>query len=230
MMRFLTLALLVLVLAAPASAQDRREPRLRPAANPSAVIARELEFAQAAQDKGQWTAFREFASEDAVMFVPQAVFAQEWLRNRTNPAVSVTWQPAEVWSSCDGSLVVSQGAWQCPDSVGYFTTIWERQRDGPYMWVLDHETVLDQPRILPEMIPGHVAECPASGRPSRLGSVAGGNSPDLANLVGRSRDGTMTWSAIAAPDGSQSLKIEWRQDGAMQLLMTEQLVAPGTRD
>ena len=103
MKRLITFALLALA-SMPVAA---REPRthLRPAANPSAVIARELEFSQAAQDKGQWTAFREFAAKDAVMFVPQMVLAQGWLKDRPNPPVAVRWQPQEVWSSCDGSTV-----------------------------------------------------------------------------------------------------------------------------
>ena len=37
---------------------------LRPTANPSAVVAAELAFARAAQEKGQWTAFREYAADE----------------------------------------------------------------------------------------------------------------------------------------------------------------------
>src|SRR6476659_1146456 len=70
-----------------------RDPNFRQGANPSAAIAAELAFAQLAQDKGQWTAFRETATADAVMFVPQSVQAQAFLKNRANPAVAVKWQP-----------------------------------------------------------------------------------------------------------------------------------------
>ena len=213
-----------LLFAAPAAAKERGD--LIRTANPSSVIARELEFAKAAQDKGQWTAFREFAAEDAIMFVPKAVLAQDWLKGRPNPPVAVRWQPAEVWSSCDGSLVVSQGPWQLPDSVGYFTTIWQRQGDGSYKWVLDHGNPLEEPRAVPEMIPAHVAECPASGRPRRLGSVAGGGGFDVANPEGRSGDGTVMWAVTTGADGSKNLSIEWQQDGAMQPLLTDRVVAP----
>ena len=109
--------------------RDREEFR----ANPSAVIAAELAFARLAQEKGQWTAFLETSTEEAVMFVPQPVNARQWLRGRANPPQAVRWQPHQVWSSCDGTLAVTKGAWQRPDgTVGYFTTIWERQRDGDY--------------------------------------------------------------------------------------------------
>src|SRR3546814_4565755 len=47
------------------------------AANPSAFIAAELAFARLARDKWQWTAFRETAADDAVMFMPQRVLARD---------------------------------------------------------------------------------------------------------------------------------------------------------
>lgn len=223
-MKRLVPLLALLIAAAPAAAKER----LLPVANPSAVIARELEFARAAQEKGQWTAFREFAAEDAVMFVPQTVIAKAWLTNRPDPAVSVTWQPTEVWSSCDGQLVVSHGAWQRPGAVGYFTTIWERQPGGGYKWILDHGDTLTEPLAVPDMIPAHVAECPADRRPQRLGAVAAPKMPDLANPGGVSLDGTLAWTVSVEPDGSRNLSIAWRQDGTMQPMLIEQVAAPET--
>src|SRR5690606_35236327 len=94
-------------------------------ASPGEVVAAELAFARLAQEKGQWTAFLGTSTSDAVMFVPQPVNAHEWLRRQSNPAEAVRWQPHQVWSSCDGTLAVTKGAWQRPDrSVGYFTTGW----------------------------------------------------------------------------------------------------------
>ena len=110
---------------------EGRLPRgVRPIANPSAIVATEDDFARDAQDKGQWTAFAEYATDDAVMFVPEPVIAREWLRKQQNPPRAVAWQPYQVWSSCDGTLAVTKGAWQRPNgTVGYFTAIWERQRN-----------------------------------------------------------------------------------------------------
>jgi hypothetical protein len=64
-------------LTACAAGPNARGPGLRPAANPSDVISAELAFARLAQEKGQWTAFRQTATSDAVMFVPQRVRAQD---------------------------------------------------------------------------------------------------------------------------------------------------------
>ena len=94
-----------------AGAEDRPGPpgRARNSyADPSAVIAAELAFARLAQEKGQWTAFAATAANDAVMFQPQMVLAQQWLKGRANPPVAVKWQPHQVWSSCDGSLARSK--------------------------------------------------------------------------------------------------------------------------
>ena len=60
-------------------------------ANPSKVIATELAFARTAQEKGQWTAFAEFATDDATMFVPEPVNAKDWLKRQVNPPRAVAW-------------------------------------------------------------------------------------------------------------------------------------------
>ena len=169
MKRAAGLGLLALAVSLGAAAADAR-PRQRPggpagagSANPSALVAMELAFNRMAQDKGQWTAFREFADEDAVMFVPQAVKARDWLKGRGDPAQAVTWQPYQVWMSCDGTLGVTKGAWQRPNgTVGYFTTIWRKQgkpgKNGEYLWVLDQGDVLPEPLPEPDFLSASVAD------------------------------------------------------------------------
>jgi hypothetical protein len=179
-------------------------------ADPSAVIAAELAFARAAQEKGQWTAFAQYAADDAVMFVPQPVNARDWLRGQTNPAQAVAWQPHQVWSSCDGTLAVTKGAWQRPDgSVGYFTTVWERQRGGDYKWVMDQGDVLAQPLEAPEFVGAAVADC----SPAQVNIV-----PILPGqrLTGRSDDGTLVWEVLVQPDASRSVLARYWDGSAWQ--------------
>jgi len=163
-----------------ATAQDR--PQRSGRANPSAVIAAELAFARLARDKGQWTAFRETAADDAVMFVPQRVNAREWLRKRADPAESVRWQPHAVWMSCDGSLAVTRGAWQQADGrQGYFTTVWRPRKKGGYEWVMDQGDGLAEPLPAPEMISASVAACervPPVERVAAIGQQHGSASTD----------------------------------------------------
>ncbi len=145
-------------------------PSLRPTANPSAVIAAELGFSQLAQIKGQWTAFRATAAENAELFVPERVPAEAWLKGRADPTVPVRWQPHAVWSSCDGSYAVTRGAWERPGSAGTYVTVWQRQKDGKYKWRLDMSLADERAAPAPEMVTARVADCGKS--PEQRASLA----------------------------------------------------------
>ena len=209
-----------------------REELLR--ADPSKVIAAELAFARAAQEDGQWTAFIDYADDDAVMFVPQLVNAHAWLRQQTNPAQAVRWQPHQVWSSCDGSLAVTKGAWQRPNgTVGYFTTVWERKRDNEYEWVLDQGDTLDQALAAPELIESKVAECARPDAPGdrrerfrfvsatiRPGVCEGGT----CRGGGTSADGTLSYTYEVNGQGRQ-LIARMRESGAMLEVLRSEVSA-----
>ena len=193
-------------------------------ANPSKVVATELAFARAALEKGQWTAFAEYATEDAVMFVPETVNAQAWLRGRANPPQAVRWQPHQVWSSCDGSLAATRGAWQRPDgSVGYFTTVWQRQGDGEYRWVMDQGDVLAEPLEAPEMIGAEAAAC--DSQPTPPAEMLAG--PQDAIRSGAARDGTLRWHAVVRPDGSRSVVARYWDGSEWQTAFEDQVAAGG---
>ncbi|MGE3693528.1 MAG: hypothetical protein AB7F98_19300, partial [Novosphingobium sp.] len=233
---------LALLVATSAAAQDHRgsssserQPQSRSRnsyANPSAVIAAETAFARLAQEKGQWTAFAETAARDAVMFEPRMVYAQEWLKDRPNPPVAVRWQPHRVWSSCDGSLIVSHGAWQRANGTGWFTTIWQRQKDGGYKWVLDHGDSLAQPLAEPEMISALIADCPERRRrpdgkpPAKRPKVRNLPPLDPARREGKSDDGTLSWDVTVDAAGARSLSVTWKKDGASATALAQQVAAP----
>ena len=148
----------------------------RALADPGKVVATEIAFARMAQDEGLWTAFREYSTDDAIVFSPQAVNAKDWLKGRDDPPEPIKWQPHQVWSSCDGSLAVSTGAAQYPDgSNGYFVTVWQRQLDGAYRWIMDSGGKLEQPWKAPEFIDAQVASCdplpPAAATVDRAGGT-----------------------------------------------------------
>ena len=215
--------------ASPAQAQNRTR---TPPANPSAVIAAEIGFARMAQEKGQWTAFRTHAAKDGVMFVPQMVLAQDWLKNRADPPQAVNWQPHIVWSSCDGSLVASHGAWQGPSGAGYFTTIWQRQKKGEYRWVLDHGDTMAFPLDAPAMIQANVAECPSRdelrerARLLRERRKAKPAPFDPARRAGESDDGSLAWEVTVTPEGARSVSVNWRKEGAMGPALLQSVEAP----
>ena len=192
-------------------------------ANPSKVIATELAFARTAQEKGQWTAFAEFATDDATMFVPEPVNAKDWLKRQVNPPRAVAWQPHQVWSSCDGTLTVTKGAWQRPDgSVGYFTTVWERQGrpgdDEEYRWVLDQGDTLAEPLPEPDFIGTQVADCGGGALDETLAAGPGGS--------GRSDDGTLAYSWTVAADLSRTIAVTMLVDGEAEEVLTVAVAAP----
>ena len=191
-------------------------------ADPGKVIATELAFARAAQEKGQWTAFAEFAADDAVMFVPEPINAKEWLRRQTNPAQTVRWQPHEVWSSCDGTLAVTRGAWQRPDgSTGYFTTVWERQRNSEYRWVMDQGDALAQPLPEREMIEARVADCRLESPQTPATDFT--DDPSEKINSGHSRDGTLWWRVVTKADGSRRVTATYWDGSAWQVAFMEQV-------
>jgi hypothetical protein len=212
--RAIALLAVAAALAACAGPSGRHGPReLRPFAEPSTVIATELAFARLAQEQGQWTAFAKYAADDAVLFVPEPVDARQWLKKQQNPAQAVAWQPYQVWSSCDGTLAVTKGAWQRPDgTAGYFTTVWRRQeRDRGYKWVLDQGDTLAEPLAAPEFVQANVADCAARGRPG------GGAAPAAAKA---SDDGTLRYQWSVADGGARHFAVEMLVGGEMKTVLT----------
>ncbi len=250
MKRLISLALLAF--AAIPSAHAERPPRggmMRPLANPSALIAAEMAFARAAQDKGQWTAFAETAAPQAQMFVPQRVSAPEWLKKRANPAAAVKWQAHAVWMACDGSAGVTRGGWQGEGSAaGWFTTVWQRQKKGDYKWLLDQGGPSAEPIAAPDFLEGKIADCPArpepredetgpppprpaKGVPETLPPLAGPipswDAPAGADAQdGRSRDGTLAWRSVVLPDGARDFAVWMWKDGAMAEVVRTHADAP----
>ena len=219
-MRLLAAAVALSLVAGCAQGPD---PRKRPlAANPSAYVAAEIGFARLAQDKGQWTAFRETAAPDAVMFVPQRVKARDWLKSQKDPAESVKWQPHAVFVSCDGNSGATTGAWQKSGASGYFTTVWMRDPiSGKISWVLDHGDGLTTPRDAPDFIASSQAKC--GSRPA-VPIEAGAEGDDMA--VGLSGDQTLSWTSIVHPDQSRRVIVRMWDGKSMKTVIDNDVAAP----
>lgn len=133
----LALALAGCASGGPPRLTERQRAFLGEAAEPSQVIATDLAFARAARENGQWTAFRSFAGEGAVIHqdgVPTPAAA--WLSRQRDPKSPLQWTPTALWSSCDGQTTVTHGTSRYPDgSWGRYVTVWERQRDRSHRWV-----------------------------------------------------------------------------------------------
>ena len=186
-------------------------------ANPSAVIAAELAFARMAREQGTWTAFRETSTDDALWPSPPGYAnVHQDLKDVPNPAQPILWGPDAVWVSCDGSFALSTGPATQPNGRrGRFATIWQRQRDEDYKWVLDQGFDLEEGYAEPEMIGARVADCPpGTGRErqrARRPEVQRGG----AWASGRSNDGTLEWSTEMAADCHRTLTVRASQSGTM---------------
>jgi hypothetical protein len=225
---------------------------LAAAAAGAGPVAAERAFAAMAQREGQWTAFRAFAAPEAIMFVPEAGNAREFLTGRADPPVSVIWWPGHSWIACDGSLAVNSGPWLRSGgaSSGTFTTVWKRQPNGSWKWLLDqgHSTPKpvsagDRPEIVRPACRSlaAAAEAPASDLPAphlrvQLDDAMPGtqlpamNADEGARIGGgQSADGSLRWEAraVKGDPGAHVLRL-WTWDGAaMRLALFELSGVPG---
>ena len=208
-------ALLAVALAlVPLATADAREPRgPRPFAEPGQVIATERAFARMAREKGTWTAFRHYAAKDALWPGPALENVHKALKSVPDPAQPVLWGPDAAWSSCDGSFAVTTGEAVFPGGrKSRFLTVWQRQKDGEYRWVLDQGFASKGGAIDPETIPAKVAECVRGPRPSRDVRRGEGWGSATAN------DGTLAWTTAIAADCSRVAVVTMlRTDGIAEV-------------
>jgi len=230
----LSAALLLAACSGPGGSRGMRGPPLRPVAEPGKVVAAEMGLARSVREKGQWTAFAEYAAPDAVLFVPRPVAAKDWLKRRANPPAGLVREPARVVSSCDGQLAASFGRAISPDNrTSDYLTLWQRQPDGAYRWLLDTEEeteaariVLDDGRqalvdgIRSDFVITEIADCARPDSPAGQPGGQGGASPD----------GTMRWSlAPQVQGGGEHLTVEyWDGSGFRTIYDRDYSAAPGS--
>ena len=112
---------------------------------PTAIDAERV-FNRDAQKNGRWTAARNYADPDAVIFTPRAVWARDFLKGRKDPSSAIRWSPNASYVSCDGRVAVNTGPWQDQKGRqnGFFTTVWQ-QENGRWRWVSDGRHTLQRP-------------------------------------------------------------------------------------
>ncbi len=199
------------------------------AAVPNAVDA-ELAFARKAQTIGMWTAFRKYADRDAVMFTPQAVWVQTFLKDRKDPPKSISWRPAHSFVSCDGRTAVNTGPWFTVDGKpgGFFTTVWQRS-GATWRWVYDGGGPL-APGATPApsgKAQVHSASCRVRApgaplaRPPVLTAKQARTTPDD-NGRGESADKTLGWDWNVEKDSARRFRVfQWNGVRYSQVLYND---------
>ena len=182
------------------------------AAAPATAIDAERAFAADAQTMGQWTAFRKYATHDAVMFTPQVVWAHEFLKDRADPPESVKWWPTVSLVSCDGRSAVNTGPWTRNGGklVGHFTTVWI-QNDGKWRWIYDAGQTTgggaprrEQPQVLKASCSGTPRGAPLIAAASAPRHPGEGPPNDLGR--GFSADQTLAWDWKVDVQGNRTFR------------------------
>jgi hypothetical protein len=202
------------------------------AASLTAVDA-ERAFARDARRIGQWTAFRKYADESAVMFTPQAVWAHEFLADRKDPPKSIIWGPSHSWTSCDGRTAITRGPWANAAGKwsGYFTTVWVREKAG-WQWTYDGGDALAAPRALPRRPEVRRASCAGRGHIPQeyrkevkpTARIAGKPPADAGQ--GRSADATLIYEWRVARSGERRFEAKLWNGRDYRTILDQRIAAP----
>ncbi|UOR15937.1 hypothetical protein [Qipengyuania aquimaris] len=178
------------------------------AAQPSRIIAREIEKLQRAREVGRSSALSSFASSDATLL--------------PGGELAASWTPKLVWMSCDGRFAVSDGRFETADGkVGEYVTSWRRNLSGDYDWLQTMATLDDpQPPKRPEQPAPQPGEIVVDGLVSADGRVAHCKTPPTALPPAadgmtemRSRDRTLAWRWNADGAARNFEVMAWTADG-----------------
>jgi ketosteroid isomerase-like protein len=143
-MKILFVSLLILCSAMSAAAQAKN-----PKDKLKALVETERAFSRTSEEKGIRESFAEFIADDGILFRPTAVPGKKWMQEHPLPPSTtrplLTWQPIFAAISRAGDLGYTTGPWQFkndikdakPAAFGNFMTIWKKQPNGDWRFVLD---------------------------------------------------------------------------------------------
>ena len=108
----------------------------------SEVIEAERAFARAARSEGVNAAFLRYSAPDGLVFQPGPRLAKEALAANPIPPIPLEWWPVYAGIAASGDLGFTTGPFVAGSGErqghGWYFTIWQRQADGSWRWVIDH--------------------------------------------------------------------------------------------
>ena len=118
------------------------------------MVATERHFAERAAETSTKDAFLEFAAKDGVLFLPDKINAIEYWKGRGPSTGLLAWAPNYADISANGLMGYTTGNWEFrpegkggePKGFGEFITVWLRQPDGHYRFVVDIGIGHDRPK------------------------------------------------------------------------------------
>jgi ketosteroid isomerase-like protein len=161
----LTLALACALLASVAfgmavSADESPKPspkRVDRTAELQAVVRTERAFAKTSSERGTRAAFLAFIADDGLLFRPGPVNGRQFLSAQPEREGLLTWEPTFADIARAADLAVTTGPWEFrakrgderPVAHGQFMTVWGKQPDGTWKFLLDMGISHAAPETLP---------------------------------------------------------------------------------
>jgi ketosteroid isomerase-like protein len=107
-----------------------------------AMVNTERAFAKKGAEEGIKPSFLTYIADDGILFRPGPVNGKQFLNSRPNPKAQLLWTPSYADISRSGDLAWDIGPWEshregAPDGHGHFATIWKKQADGNWRFLLD---------------------------------------------------------------------------------------------
>ncbi|HEU4875264.1 MAG TPA: nuclear transport factor 2 family protein [Pyrinomonadaceae bacterium] len=116
------------------------------------MVKTEQAFSKMAEEKNTHDAFMAFIADDGLLFRPGAVNGKKWMIEHPPPPPKNTdkkpllaWQPKFAGMSASGDMGFTTGPWESkadikdekPQGYGHFVTVWKKQTDGSWKFVVD---------------------------------------------------------------------------------------------
>ena len=113
------------------------------------MVKTEQAFSKMAAEKSSREAFMAFIADDGLLFRPGAVNGKKWMLEHPVPPSDkkplLVWQPAFAGMSESGDMGFTTGPWEFktdvkdekPVGYGHFVTVWKKQPDGSWKFVVD---------------------------------------------------------------------------------------------
>ena len=113
------------------------------------MVKTEQAFSKMAEEKNTREAFMTFIAEDGLLFRPGAVNGKKWMLEQPVPPSDkkplLAWQPNFARMSASGDMGFTTGPWEAkadikdakPSGYGHFVTVWKKQPDGSWKFVVD---------------------------------------------------------------------------------------------
>lgn len=138
-MKYILLIVICLVVAMSAQGQSALQE----------MVKTEQAFSKMAEEQNAREAFVAFIADDGLLFRPGAVNGKQWMQEHPVPASDkvplLGWQPAFAGMSVSGDMGFTTGPWEFkadrsdekPSGYGDFVTVWKKQADGTWKFVVD---------------------------------------------------------------------------------------------